>query len=91
MDLLILDDWGFQNITAAQWQNLMEVIEDRHDRHSTLIASQLPTGHWQDHIGEATLADTILDRLLHGAHRLNRRGKSMWKLTANLTDRDRSE
>ena len=69
MDLLILDDWGIQKITAAQRQDLMEVIEDRHDRRSTLIAS----------------------RLLHGAHRLELRGESMRKLTASLTDRDRSE
>jgi len=91
MDLLILDDWGIQKITAAQRQDLMEVIEDRHGRRSTLIASQLPTEHWHDYIGEATLADAILDRLLHGAHRLNLRGESMRKLAAELTDRDRSE
>jgi len=90
MDLLILDDWGIQKITAAQRQDLMEVIEDRHGRRSTLIASQLPIEHWHDYIGEATLADAILDRLLHGAHRLELRGESMRKLTADLTDRDRS-
>jgi len=90
MDLLILDDWGIQKITAAQRQDLMAVIEDRHDRRSTLIASQLPTEHWHDYICEATLANTILDRLLHGAHRLNLRGESMRKLAASLTDRDRS-
>ena len=81
MDLLILDDWGIQKITAAQRQDLMEVIEDRHDRRSTLIASQLPTAHWHDYIGEATLADAILDRLLHGAHRLELKGESVRKLT----------
>ncbi len=90
MDLLILDDWGIQKITAAQRQDLMEVIEDRHGRRSTLIASQLPIEHWHDYIGEATLADAILDRLLHGAHRLELRGESMRKLAADLTDRDRS-
>lgn len=90
MDLLILDDWGIQKITAAQRQDLMEVIEDRHGRQSTLIASQLPTEHWHDYIGEATLADAILDRLLHGSHRLNLRGESMRKSTNQLTDRDRS-
>ena len=89
-DLLIIDDWGLQKITAAQRQDLMEVIEDRHGRRSTLIASQLPTEHWHDYIGEATLADAILDRLLHGAHRLELRGESMRKLAVELTDRDRS-
>lgn len=81
MDLLILDDWGIQKITTAQRQDLMEVIEDRHDRKSTLIASQLPTDLWHEYLGEATLADAILDRLLHGAHRLNLRGDSMRKIT----------
>ena len=68
----------------------MEVIEDRHGRRSTLITSQLPTEHWHDYIGEATLADAILDRLLHGSHRLKLSGESMRKLQADLTDRDRS-
>ena len=90
MDLLIIDDWGIQKMSAAQRQDLMEVIEDRHDRRSTLVASQLPTEHWHDYLGEATLADAILDRLLHAAHRLNLRGESMRKLAAKLTDRDRS-
>lgn len=78
-DLLILDDWGIQPLTSHQRNDLMEVIEDRHDRRSTLIASQLPIDHWHDYIGEATLADAILDRLLHGAHRLNLTGESMRK------------
>jgi len=78
-DLLILDDWGIQPLTRSQRNDLMEVIEDRHDRRSTLIASQLPIDHWHDYIGEATLADAILDRLLHGAHRLNLKGESMRK------------
>jgi DNA replication protein DnaC len=89
-DLLILDDWGIQKISAAQRNDLMEVIEDRHGRRSTLIASQLPIEHWHDYIGEATIADAVLDRLLHGAHRLNLSGDSMRKSKAKLTDRDRS-
>jgi DNA replication protein DnaC len=89
-DLLILDDWGIQKISAAQRNDLMEVIEDRHGRRSTLIASQLPIEHWHEYIGEATIADAVLDRLLHGAHRLNLSGDSMRKSKAKLTDRDRS-
>ena len=88
-DLLILDDWGIQKVSAAQRNDLMEVIEDRHGRRSTLIASQLPTDHWHEYIGEATIADAILDRLLHGAHRINLTGESMHKTKENLTDRDR--
>lgn len=89
-DLLILDDWGIQKLTAPQRNDLMEIIEDRHGLRSTLIASQLPVEHWHDTIGEATLADAILDRLLHNAHRLSLNGESMRKTNADLTDRDRS-
>ena len=85
-NLLILDDWGMQKITAQQRQDLMEVIEDRHGRGSTLIASQLPTEHWHDYIGSATLADAIMDRLLHGAHRLNLKGESLRKTNAQKTE-----
>ena len=77
--LLILDDWGIQKITPAQRNDLMEIIEDRYGLHATLIASQLPIEHWHDYIGEATLADAILDRLLHNAHRLPLKGDSMRK------------
>jgi DNA replication protein DnaC len=89
-DLLILDDWGIQKVSAAQRADLMEVIEDRHGRCSTLIASQLPIEYWHEYIGEATIADAVLDRLLHGAHRLNLNGDSMRKTRTKLTDRDRS-
>lgn len=78
-DLLVLDDWGMQPLDTSQRQDLMELIEDRHGRKSTLIASQLPVKHWHDYIGEATMSDAILDRLLHGAHRLELRGDSMRK------------
>jgi DNA replication protein DnaC len=77
--LLILDDWAIAPLTAAQRSDLMEVIEERHGRQATLIASQLPIEHWHDYIGEATLADAILDRLLHNAHRLTLKGDSMRK------------
>ena len=78
-DLLILDDWGIQKTAAAQRNDLMELIEDRHALRATLIASQLPIEHWHEYIGEATLADAILDRLLHQAHRLPLKGESMRK------------
>jgi len=83
-DLLILDDWGIQKTAAAQRNDLMEVIEDRHGLRSTLIASQLPIEHWHEYIGEATLADAILDRLLHQAHRLPLKGESMRKKQQKL-------
>lgn len=78
-ELLILDDWAIAPLSAAQRNDLMELIEDRHGLHSTLIASQLPVEHWHDYLGEPTLADAILDRLLHNAHRLPLKGASMRK------------
>ena len=78
-DLLILDDWGLQKLTLAQRHDLMELIEDRHGLRATLIAGQLPIEHWHEFIGEATLADAILDRLLHNAHRLALTGESLRK------------
>ena len=76
-DLVIFDDWGLHKLNAVQRNDLMELIEDRHGRRATLIASQLPVEHWHELIGEATLADAILDRLLHNAHRLALSGESM--------------
>ena len=81
-DLVILDDWGIHKLNAAQRHDLMELIEDRHGRRATLIASQLPVEHWHELIGEATLADAILDRLLHNAHRLALTGESMRRSAA---------
>jgi DNA replication protein DnaC len=81
-DLIILDDWGIQKIAATQRNDLTEVIEDRHGLQSTLIASQLPVEHWHKFIGEATLADAILDRFLRSAHRLPLKGDSMRKKSA---------
>jgi DNA replication protein DnaC len=83
-DLLILDDWGIQKLLAPARNDLMELIEDRHGLKATLIASQLPIEHWHEYIGEATLADAILDRLLHNAHRLPLKGESMRKTQPNL-------
>jgi len=76
-DLLILDDWGPDRLTAGQRRDLMEIVEDRHDRGSVLITSQLPVAAWHDVIGEPTFADAILDRLVHSAHRLELDGSSV--------------
>ncbi|MTI12010.1 ATP-binding protein, partial [Sansalvadorimonas verongulae] len=66
-DLLILDDWGLEPLTQQQRNDLLEVMDDRHEKSSTLVTSQLPTAEWHNHIGDATLADAILDRLMHNA------------------------
>lgn len=72
--LLILDDWGLEPLTAAQPNDLLEIMDDRHGHRSTLVISQLPTDQWYNCIGDNTLADAILDRLMHNAHRLVLRG-----------------
>ena len=88
LDLLILDDWGLQKLTRAQAQDLLEVVDDRHGARSLLITSQLPIEHWHDTLGDPTLADAILDRVCHSAHKLLLTGESMRKNTKTLTDGD---
>ncbi len=78
-DLLILDDFGLQPLDNQNRAALMELIEDRHGRKSTIITSQLPVKEWYDVIGEKTLADAILDRLVHDANRVDIDGDSMRK------------
>jgi DNA replication protein DnaC len=82
-DLLILDDWGPDRLSADARRDLMEIIEDRHGRGSVLITSQLPIDKWHDIIGEPTFADAILDRIVHNSYRLQLDGPSMRKLKAN--------
>jgi DNA replication protein DnaC len=85
-DLLILDDWGLEKLSMGQRNDLLEIMEDRHGNKSTLITSQLPITQWHKAIGDATLADAILDRLLHNAHKLKLKGESMRKTMSSLTD-----
>ncbi len=77
--LLVLDDLGLTPLTETERRDLLEVIEDRTGSTSTLITSQLPIDHWHDHIGDPTLADAIMDRLIHNAHRIQLKGGSMRK------------
>lgn len=90
-DLLVLDDWGMAPLTDEGRRDLLEILDDRFDRRSTLVTSQLPIEHWHESIGDGTLADAILDRLIHCAYKLNLRGDSMRKQTAKLTSNDDSE
>ena len=76
------DDWGPDRLTANQRRDLMEIVEDRYGRGSTLITSQLPTDTWHEVIGEPTFADAILDRIVHNAYRLALDGPSMRKIQA---------
>ena len=84
-DLLILDDWGLETLTLGQRNDVLELMEDRHAAHSTLITSQVPVQKWHAAIGDATLADAILDRLLHNAHRIQLKGESMRKVLSTLS------
>jgi len=77
IDLLILDDWGLAQIGAQDRRDLLEILEDRYGRRSTVVTSQLPVKSWYDSIGDPTLADGILDRLIHGAYQIAMEGESM--------------
>jgi len=84
-DLIILDDWGLAAMTKPQRHDLLEILEDRHGLKSTLVTSQLPVEAWHEYIGDPTLADAILDRLVHSAYKINLKGESMRKKNATLT------
>jgi DNA replication protein DnaC len=77
IQLLIIDDWAMARLTAEQRRDLMEVIDDRHQRTSTILATQIPVERWHDAIGDPTYADAILDRLVHNAYRIELRGPSL--------------
>jgi DNA replication protein DnaC len=81
-DIVILDDWGLAPLSAEQRRDLLEVVDDRHQRGSTIITSQVPIEHWHEVIADPTIADAVLDRLVHNAHRLALKGDSMRKVTA---------
>ena len=86
VDVLILDDWGLAVLTPSERRDLLEILEDRHGRGSTIVTSQLPVEHWHEAIGDPTLADAILDRLVHNAHRLQLAGESMRRRAAKPLD-----
>lgn len=78
-DLLILDDFGLAPLDSIARMMLLEIIEDRHNRKSTIISSQLPVAKWYEVIGESTIADAVLDRMVHSAHRIELKGESLRK------------
>jgi DNA replication protein DnaC len=82
VQLLILDDWGLSVLNPPERRDLLELLDDRHGRASTIVTSQIPVEHWHDIIGDPTLGDAILDRLVHNAHRLQLTGESMRKKNA---------
>lgn len=78
-DLLIIDDFGLQPLTPNARMMLLEIIEDRHGKRSTIISSQLPVDKWFEIIGDSTVADAIMDRMVHASHRIDLKGESMRK------------
>jgi len=87
-DLLVLDDWGLEKLSLGQRNDLLEIMEDRHGLKSTLITSQVPVNQWHKTIGDATLADAILDRLLHNSHKVKLKGESMRKMMSEIDEGD---
>jgi len=87
-DILLLDDWGLAPLADQERRDLLEILEDRHNRRSTLVTSQLPVDKWHAHIGEPTIADSILDRLVHNAHRIVMKGPSMRRKKASKSTDD---
>jgi DNA replication protein DnaC len=88
VDLLILDDWGLVAPDVNQRRDLLEILDDRYQKKSTIVTSQLPTTHWHEHLNDATLADAILDRLVHNAIRLELKGPSMRKSQNGLQSKE---
>ena len=84
-DVLVLDDWGLATLLPEQRRDLLEILEDRHGSRSTIVTSQLPLDQWHASVGDATLADAIMDRLVHNAYKLNLTGESLRKKRADLT------
>jgi len=90
-NVLIIDDLGLAPMSATERRDLLEVIEDRHGLASTIVATQLPITNWHENIRDPTIADAILDRLIHNAHKINLKGESMRKLRSSLTQDKNSE
>ena len=84
-DLIVLDDWGLAKLNLEQRRDLLELLDDRHPHRSTIVTSQIPVDHWHEIIGDPTLADAILDRLVHNAYRIKLKGESMRKRRSKLT------
>ena len=84
-DLLILDDWGLAPFTAVQRRDMLELLDDRYGNRSTLVTSQMPVDKWHALIGDPTLGDAILDRLVHNAYRIELKGESMRRRATKLT------
>lgn len=88
VDVLILDDFGLSSFSDDQRRDLLEILDDRHNKRSTIVTSQLPVKLWHETIGNGTLADAILDRLVHNAYRLEIKGESMRKTRSKIGEEE---
>lgn len=88
MDLLVIDDWGLAPLNDAERRDMLELVEDRHGLRATLITSQFPIPKWYELIGDPTIADAVLDRIIHVAHKITLKGDSLRKKRSKLTDAD---
>ena len=77
VELLILDDWGLAPLTSQQGRDLLDIVDDRHGRGSTIVTSQVPVKHWHELLADPTIADAVLDRLVHTSHRIELDGPSL--------------
>jgi DNA replication protein DnaC len=79
VDVLLLDDFAMAPLKDSERRDFLEICDDRYERRSMILTSQMPVAHWHEQIGDPTIADSILDRLVHNAHRIELRGESMRK------------
>lgn len=79
VDVLVLDDWGLAPLREQERRDVLEIFEDRHGTRSTIVTSQLPVENWHDHVADPTIADALLDRIVHNAHRIKLKGPSKRK------------
>ena len=84
-DVLVMDDWGLAVLSDQHRRDLLKILDDRYNLRATVIASQLPIAHWHEAVGDPTLADAILDRVVHNAYKINLSGSSMRKEREKLT------
>lgn len=87
VDLMLIDDWGLSKMTDSQQRDLLEILEDRTGIHATLIASQIPPAQWHELMDNPTVADAILDRLIHNSYKIHLKGESMRKKKSTLTSK----
>jgi len=90
-NLLVIDDWGLERLNHEQSLDLLELLEDRYGLRSTMVAAQIPVDKWHETVSDPTLADAIMDRLIHNAHRIELKGESMRKKNSSLTDEKKKE